>query len=257
MVDRFLSINTETAENAALFPFQPVDVSHAADKYPKVDEIRRLGSDTIPTLNDPRKKETPFWHAPARAEITALAKKDMEVLTDKSRSADPATARAAGVPKWGYNLSRIIIVVLYLPSDERIHNQSMGHIRKGKEHYAKLDDITRTIRIVRTLNKDQPASIDFSKHDKAPELLKKMAEYGLVEKDKLEKDKMVFSNKEVEVLLTNLETESKIIPNKAQVEFSFVPVLGERQVQTTRIVTKTIEIENNLIQRSLDRSKGG
>lgn len=226
--------------------------------------------------SDAKEKEKPALSS-AGASAPADADRKAEPLPEKVAlaAAKTETVSKAVIKKkdpyaCDYNLDLILLKDLFLPADQRTYNKSMGHIKTGKEIYAKLDEITRLSRILRDLNKEHPKEIDLSKNPVALSLIDKMREYGLVESPKAkedvkegeekkgeEKPKTVFSERDMEVLIANLETESKILPNKAQIEFTFVGPLREQASQVMRIVSKALELDQKLVERALSRIRGG
>ncbi|HSW72245.1 MAG TPA: hypothetical protein VLG44_02410, partial [Chlamydiales bacterium] len=164
-----------------------------------------------------------------------------------------AEGKGKKVPIWGYNLSYILITQAYIPKDAMIHDKAMGYIDKGKEHFRQLDVVVALTKKVKTMTKDKPQKIDFSTDEKAKELLQKAWELGFADKDKL-----VYTDKEAEILLSDLDTNSKILPQRAQISFNMVPTLTEKQTQLAKIVQSAHKEEKDLVQRAQSRSiKGG
>jgi hypothetical protein len=241
--------------------FAPV-VLKKAEAQPKTEKPAKNLFDLA--ASEAKSKDQP---APPKSAPAQLLPPKAEAAAVKAEAASKTVLKKKDPHANGYNLDLILMQELFIPADQRTYDKSMGHIKAGKALYSKLDDITRLSRILRDANKDHPKEVDLSKNEAALSLLDKMREYGLVEKtapkpnqqgeEKTEdKPKTVFTDREIEVIIANLETESKILPNKAQVEFAFVGPLREQAAQVMRIVSKALELDNKLVERALSRIRG-
>lgn len=229
------------------------DLGARLEEYPGADEAKRIGQ-MIPNLNHPHSKQKQalnILQGPGLVQkANTFSARDVELVkADEEKS----EVKQKKVPIWGYNLSYILITQAYIPKDAMIHEKAMGHIEKGKEHFKQLDVVVALTKKVKTMTKDKPQTIDFSKDEKAKELLQKATEFGFADKDKL-----VYSDKEAEILLSDLDTNAKILPQRAQIAFNMVPTLTEKQTQLAKIVQSAQKEERDLVQRAQSRSiKGG
>lgn len=74
-------------------------------------------------------------------------------------------------------------------------------------------------------------------------LLEKAADLGVVEKGKTQ-----FSDKEIEILLANLETECKILTNQANVKQAMIGPIRDQALQVTKIVQRGLELDQKLLE---------
>lgn len=139
-----------------------------------------------------------------------------------------------------YNLAMELFNV-YQRSDAANYAKSMGHIDSGKGHYSKLDDITRLGRTIREANMDHPATIDFSSKPEAWALLETAHGHGVITLTDGERQTRTLSQRRVEVITSNLDSEQKVLPHKAEVDFNFAARMQDLILQITKIVSKTLE----------------
>lgn len=230
------------------------EVGARLDEYPGAEDAKRIGQ-IIPNLNHPSSKQKQalnILQGPGLVQKTnTFSSRDVELVkTDEEKKSE---VKQKKVPIWGYNLSYILITQAYIPKDAMIHDKAMGYIDKGKEHFRQLDVVVALTKKVKTMTKDKPQKIDFSTDEKGKELLQKAMELGFADKDKF-----VYTDKEAEILLSDLDTNAKILPQRAQISFNMVPTLTEKQTQLAKIVQSAHKEEKDLVQRAQSRSiKGG
>lgn len=250
------------------------DAAARLDEYPGAEDAKRIGS-VIPNLNHPSSKQRQslkLLQGPGLVEEKSLAPRQVQLVQADEKTLDPVElddveeksllppapvkmvkGKEKKVPVWGYNISYILITQVYIPKDESMHKKGMDYIEEGKKHFQQLEVVVALTKKIKALNKDKPQKIDFEQHPEVKELLKKASELGFADKDKL-----VYSDKELDLLLSDLDTQAKILPQRAQIAFNMVPTITEKQMKIAEIVRDSTKIEKDLIQRAMARStKGG